>query len=62
MRFVGSGATARSVIKKVRDAFRECNLVIITKVTPEGSNPVFHIYATTGKLEAGQIKEEANRE
>jgi len=57
MRFVGSGITERFVIEKVRDAFREHNLVIIARVAPEGSNPVFNIYATTGKLEAGQIKE-----
>jgi len=58
MRFVGSGIRERFVIEKVKEAFQEHNLVIITKVTPEGSHPpVFNIYATTGKLEAGQIKE-----
>jgi len=61
MRFVGTILTEEALIEKVRDALREHNLVVITKVAPEGSNPVFNIYATTGKLEAGQIKE-ANTE
>jgi len=58
MIFIGEGLTKEYMGDTVWEALEDYNIVIIEKVEPEGANPVYNVYATTGKLQAGQIKEE----
>lgn len=58
LRFIGSGIREEFICEKVKDAFKEHNIVIIQKVLLSKTFPAYNVYATTGRLEAGKIIEQ----